>query len=222
MATLEHPMSFEPIPPSVEPLLIPPPGEPTGILPPTLPNYNSSSIDVDPWVINSASSTVNDAVKSISEHMTAINNALNELRLSWVGDSSDEADKFNNDWNDVAQKLYGTEAAPELGVLNKITNGLATAAVAYSHGERTVSNTFAAFQAALEGVDVTNLPDDTDLETWLWDQDVPAADSNTDDYTDQPPAENTVIDGPEAYPAVAPGLDSPDPYVHTTAVDQTF
>jgi uncharacterized protein YukE len=193
-------------------------------------NYDSSTIDVDPWPLHSAAAKVHDAISGINDDMTAITNKLNELRLSWVGKSSDEADKFNKDWNDIWKRLYGTKDDPDQGILNRFASGLTTAAVTYSRGERAVSDSFARFQAALEGLDPTtwNLPPDADIEDALGKHPVPKPDPNAGDYTDHPPPENTVIDGPEEYADEMQHLESldvknlPDPHVHTTAVDETF
>lgn len=222
-------------------------------------NYNSSSIDVDPWPMKSASSAVADAVSGISDAMAAITDKLDELRLSWVGPSSDEADKFNNDWNDLGKRLYGTKDDPygkddpRSGILNRFNSGLATASVGYSRGERAVSDSFAAYEAALEGWDTRawGLPADADLEDALANPPMNVAHGmakisawkalHPEDYTDHAPAENTVIDGPEAYANAAAevgalsavgqanGIDLsglggflPDPNVHTTSVDETF
>jgi uncharacterized protein YukE len=175
-------------------------------------NYDSSSISVDPWVLHSSASAIHDAVFGINDDMTAITNKLNELRLSWVGDSSERSQKFQHDWNDIWQRLYGTKEHPEHGILNRFASGLAAAAVGYSRGERAVSDSFARLEAALEGMNVKswNLPRGTDIEDELSKHPVPKP--TTPDYTKHAPPEHKAVDQ----------VSGSEGQIHSTSVDQTF
>jgi uncharacterized protein YukE len=130
-------------------------------------NWNTSTVTVDPWVLHSASQKSSDAVKDINDAMNAVTTRLNELRLSWTGSSQEQADTFNNDWNAMVKRLFGTQDHPENGILSRFCSGLEAAAIGYSRGERTISDSFSMLQGLLEGMSADSFKDkgDTDLAT---------------------------------------------------------
>ncbi|MEV6537137.1 hypothetical protein AB0M86_47660 [Streptomyces sp. NPDC051639] len=181
--------------------------------------WDSATIDVDPYTLHTAYSAVLDAISAISDDLNAITDQLNQLLVSWTGDSSGaakEAQDFNDRWTDTWTRLYGTKDNPEKGVLNRLVSGLETAAVTYSRGERGVSDSWARWQAALAGMNVDDwgLGPDADLAEELPKHTPP--ESPATDYTQAPPAENTVKDEVQT-----PG-DGKGGVIHTTAIEQEF
>jgi hypothetical protein len=212
-------------------------------------NWNSSTVTVDPWVLHSASVNSSAAVKAIGDVMTAVTNRLNELRLSWTGDSQEQAEKFNSDWNAVVKQLFGTPEHPEQGILNRFCSGLETAAVGYSRGERAVSDSFAMFQGLLEGMDPASLQNQGDknlgdtVAKYVVPVPYPAGSvpglgvatatalslSGSDPLLDNAPAENEVTDSlseaekksltDEEKKSLA---EAEKNHIHRTSVNQTF
>jgi hypothetical protein len=212
-------------------------------------NWNSSTVTVDPWVLHSASVNSSAAVKGIGDVMTAVTNRLNELRLSWTGDSQAQAEKFNSDWNAIVKQLFGTQEHPEQGLLNLFCSGLATAAVGYSRGERAVSDSFAKFQGLMEGMDSAAFDKQGDknlgdiVSKYVIPIPLPPGSdprlavaaagalslSGSDPLLDNAPAENTVTDSPTD--AERKGLtdeerkslaEAEKSNIHRTSVNQTF
>ncbi|BBA96942.1 hypothetical protein RVR_2475 [Actinacidiphila reveromycinica] len=179
--------------------------------------WNATTLAVDPWVLHSAAQNSIDAVKNINTVLSAVTTRLNELRLSWTGDSQDQADKFNQEWNAMVTQLFGTEDHPENGILNRFCAGLEAAAVGYSRGERAVSDSFAMFQGLMAGMDPADLTGkgDADLSDIVATYHTPAPDApDRDPLLDNPPAENVVTDDPSE--------EEQKDNIHHTSVNQTF
>ncbi|CAG6394667.1 hypothetical protein NMG29_40140 [Streptomyces cocklensis] len=195
-------------------------------------NWNSSTVTVDPWVLKSASDNSAVAVKSIGDVMVAVTDRLNELRLSWTGDSQEQADKFNRDWNAIVTQLFGTKEHPENGLLNRFCTGLGTAAVGYSRGERAVSDSFAKFQGLMEGMDSAAFDNqgDKNLGDIVAKHVAPAPKtSGSDPLLDNAPAENEVTDGLSEAEKKSFNEDQKKSlaeaeknHIHRTSVNQTF
>jgi hypothetical protein len=195
-------------------------------------NWNSSTVTVDPWVLHAASVNTSAAVKSIGDVMTAVTARLNELRLSWTGDSQEQAEKFNNDWNALVKRLFGTQEHPEVGILNRFCSGLEAAAVGYSRGERAVSDSFAMFQGLMEGMDPASFQKqgDKDLGGIVAKYVVPVPQAaGSDPLLDNAPAENEATDGlSEAEKKSLTDeekknlAEAEKNHIHRTSVNQTF
>ena len=180
-------------------------------------NWNATTVTVDPWVLHSASDESAKAAKDINTAMNAVTTRLNELRLSWTGDSQQQADKFNSEWNAMVKRLFGTQAHPEDGILNRFCSGLAAAAVGYSRGERAVSDSFAMFQGLLEGMGADSFKNqgDKDLADIVGKHTVPVPTAPArDPLLDNAPAENKMTDELTAQ-------EKAD-HIHHTSVNQTF
>jgi uncharacterized protein YukE len=124
----------------------------------TTQNWDTANITVDPLLMKTSADAVNTAAEGIIDNLTTINNTLNALRLSWTGDGDGAAalaNDFNQRWTDVMTDLFGTKNVDGSGILNILMNGVENAAVNYSHTERSVANMFYRFEAALEGVQLT-------------------------------------------------------------------
>ncbi|WP_031517966.1 WXG100 family type VII secretion target [Streptomyces sp. NRRL F-5123] len=193
--------------------------------------WNSSTVTVDPWVLHNASVNASAAVKSIGEAVDAVTKRLNELRLSWTGESQERADKFNSDWEAMVAQLFDSDKPKKTGLLSRFCNGLETAAVTYSRGERAVSNSFAKFEALLAGMDPKMFPDDdgaTDYSKIIANPPkttdeqngkpvvthIPTPKPSGDPYLDNAPAETTATDDTSP--------DEKTAHIHHTSVNQTF
>jgi uncharacterized protein YukE len=192
--------------------------------------WDSATIHVDPWVLHNAQSTLLTEINGILDDLNAIMNTLNGLKISWTGEASTLMDSYNKKWNAATTALYGAKDKPETGILNILSAGLDKAALNYSQGERAISNMFAKYEAAMEGISldvfdtvvaVANqavggkifTSGDFDLETILSKATPPPEQKG--DPTVAPP-ENTVKD-------VASGDDSTGAaQYHTTSVNETF
>jgi uncharacterized protein YukE len=168
-------------------------------------NWNSSTIDVDPWVLHASAANMITAAQAILDDLGVIITALNNLKISWVGDSSDAATAATDRWNATMAQLFGTQQDPSSGILNILTGGLAYDAVNYSQCEKQVRDMFAQFESALTA-------------------------SSDQTSSGQTPAAAVAALADSLLAAVAPQqnvTDAPYPissthYYHTTSVNENF
>lgn len=113
-------------------------------------NWNSSSVRVDPWVLNASANNLKTAVQNIQDDLEAIMKALGDLKISWTGDSAAAAAEADRRWNGVMTDLYGPPKNPQKGILGVLTSGVASSAVNYSQCEGHVYDMFAHFESAME------------------------------------------------------------------------
>ncbi len=122
--------------------------------------YNvGTRLTIHPNLIWEHAQTLKDLGMIIAERVTAIHTVWRDLKVGWVGDTSDEADAFNNEWNDALKKMFGTEADPESGVLNQAVAGTGMAALNYGVTEATVTMMFQEFTAQLSSPPSAEQPD---------------------------------------------------------------
>ena len=112
--------------------------------------YNSSTISVDTGELAAALATINTAVQDIATKLTNINNTLNGLQLNWLGDASNQAQTYNDDWNNVVQMLYGAvdssgNQTVNDGALSVLVTGLDQAINNYNSNEQAVTGLFSGF-----------------------------------------------------------------------------
>jgi hypothetical protein len=74
-------------------------------------------------------------VEEIGDCLDKIADAMNEIRINWVGDSAREADDLNNRYQQVQNSLFGTKKNPEMGVLTRIAGGLQGAVLNLNNAE---------------------------------------------------------------------------------------
>jgi hypothetical protein len=112
--------------------------------------YTSEALDIDPNAIwTEAQTMVIEIGRLIAERVDGIHRVWENLTVGWVGDTSDEADAFNTEWNSALTRIFGTEADPKSGVLNQVATGIQIAAMNYAGTEDTVTKMFQEFTAAL-------------------------------------------------------------------------
>lgn len=121
-----------------------------------IPRGNSeSNYDVATLVAvnGSALSTATSALKTqgtnVANGISAINTALNGLKLGWAGATQQEASDFINRWNAVATALFGTPAAATDnrvtaadGLLNVMAGGLEAVLDSFNEAETEVLKNF--------------------------------------------------------------------------------
>ncbi|WP_329138393.1 hypothetical protein OG552_30560 [Streptomyces sp. NBC_01476] len=112
-------------------------------------NWDSAVIRVDPYALDTCRHTLDTASHDILNALTDIINSLNALKLAWTGDSAGTATDYQQRWDAVQTKLYGTQADPSTGALNILAGGVAQAASNYSHVEAGIADMFNSFEKGL-------------------------------------------------------------------------
>jgi uncharacterized protein YukE len=111
-------------------------------------NYDDGGllIRVDPdSVFRYATVDIMNEAKVMANAISTISQTWTNLQLGWVGTSAQEAQDFNNQWNQAIDRLFGTVKDPASGALPKIAEAVATAAVNYAEAEDAVTKTFRGF-----------------------------------------------------------------------------
>ncbi|GAA3514245.1 WXG100 family type VII secretion target [Actinocatenispora rupis] len=117
----------------------------------TVPNGGASGpmTMTIPEVYHAGVTTIPGYVTQLVDALERIAQALEGLQGTWVGGSQKLADDFTTRWNDCATGLFGTKANPDAGVLVRIADGLAYAALNYGDTELTVQQSFVSFSQEL-------------------------------------------------------------------------
>src|ERR1700722_1979638 len=100
--------------------------------PSTIINVNQADIELEAGLAQLVCADIAGSVSVISQ-------AMSELRLSWVGQSSVEATSFTDSWNLVMEQLFGTEVAPQMGLMNKFLGAVLAAGQNYATCEGTLA-----------------------------------------------------------------------------------
>ena len=124
--------------------------------------YNSTTISVDTGQLAASLATITTAVQDIATNLSNINNTLNGLALNWLGDASNQAQTYNDDWNNVVQMLYGAMDSSgnqtiNDGALSVLTSGLDQAINNYNSNEQAVTSLFNGFSANTNSNTSTNI-----------------------------------------------------------------
>lgn len=133
----------------------------------TTQNWDNANIAVDPVLLYSVANNVRTAAQGVTDNLTTISNALSALRLSWTGEGDGAAalaNDFNQRWTDVMTRLYGTQDNQGGGIINILMDGVGRAALNYSDTERAVANMFYRFEAALDGIQLTQDQQNSDSQ----------------------------------------------------------
>jgi uncharacterized protein YukE len=109
------------------------------------------TFDIDPQTLVTIGNNLKDLGQAIADSIDRINNTWTELKLGWMGKTSEEAKDFIDRWNAVMNELFGTKEHPESGVLNAIVNGVLMTAGIFGQTEHTLVDFFTAFQHGLAG-----------------------------------------------------------------------
>jgi hypothetical protein len=127
-------------------------------------NYDYSGIkvstntirDVLQDVVGGDPNTVGGLLGDVLGQLTDIMTTMQDLRLSWFGDASSQAQDYVDQLNTACDSLFGTKADPQSGVFPRILAGLAAADGNYAGAEDAVQKMFASFASSpqsTEGAD---------------------------------------------------------------------
>jgi uncharacterized protein YukE len=104
--------------------------------------YNTVKITVSPTVLSESYTNINNLLNQIVDQLNTIMTTMENLQLSWVGQSSSLANQFTQQWNQAAKSLFGTQNNPEEGVLNRVAEGLQEASSNYCLVEQWAQSSF--------------------------------------------------------------------------------
>jgi hypothetical protein len=96
-------------------------------------------------MLNDAGNSCLSLLNQIINYLNAVETTLSNLQLSWVGQSSDLAQTFTNEWNNATASLCGTQSDPGQGILVRIAEGLSSAAQNYSAADQWAQSAFGQF-----------------------------------------------------------------------------
>jgi hypothetical protein len=78
-------------------------------------NYNDvTNVTVSPIMLNDAGNSCLSLLNQIINYLNAVETTLSNLQLSWVGQSSDLAQTFTNEWNNATASLRPLVSGSEL------------------------------------------------------------------------------------------------------------
>jgi uncharacterized protein YukE len=122
-------------------------------------SYSLVKIMVSPTDLQDTVNKVQDLVDDVANQLNTINTALNNLQLSWIGQSSSLADSFSKQWQAATDSLFGTKDDPSKGVFNRLGNGLQAAELNYSAAEDWAHGAFDQLVSGMTGgSDTTSSP----------------------------------------------------------------
>jgi hypothetical protein len=122
--------------------------------------YDPSTVRIDVelyYMHQYASVYMPSLITNLQDDWKKIGEIWDQLKISWVGESSEAADAFNNRLKDVQNRLFGTpdKADPTKvetpGILDRIRYGAVVAAANYNSAEHSVTNMFDDFVNAIAG-----------------------------------------------------------------------
>ncbi|MFK4222301.1 hypothetical protein [Streptomyces sp. NPDC019890] len=112
---------------------------------PELADYDVSSLYIDPTGLSDSSQKLLAHAKEVADTIGAINSTLSGLALGWAGKTQEEVDRMNNQWTSTMRGLFGTEDAPESGVLNVMAAGVMAVAAGNAQTEVALAEMFQKF-----------------------------------------------------------------------------
>jgi hypothetical protein len=119
---------------------------------PTNADYDHvDTFHVDTETLVLRGDNLKDLGQDVADSIDRINNTWRDLKLGWMGKSSDEAADFLHRWNSVMEELFGSHDHPENGVLNAIVRGVLTTAAIFASSEHALFQFFTDFQHGLAG-----------------------------------------------------------------------
>ncbi len=107
-------------------------------------NYDDSGllVRVDPNAMWQDKGDLHNQAQAIADSLSNIARVWEGLALGWVGASAEEAQDFNNRWNQALRRLFGTDDDPRSGALPNIAYAVALASINYAEHEDTVVKMF--------------------------------------------------------------------------------
>jgi hypothetical protein len=121
-------------------------------MPDTSVDYDGvETFSVDPNGLVASARRIRDHTETIIDSLVRIENTLDQLSLGWAGRTADEVRDFGHRWQNVSWDLFGTEQAPERGVLAVIAGGVATVGNLFARTESSLVQFFETFGQGLVG-----------------------------------------------------------------------
>lgn len=115
-------------------------------------SYDAVKLVVSPSTLSETYQAVTSLVEDVVNKLEDINNTLNNLQLSWVGDSSTLMNDYTQRWQDAMYSLFGTTgSATELGAFGQLLQGLDSASKNYDTAENWVMTSFGQLVDSLMG-----------------------------------------------------------------------
>jgi uncharacterized protein YukE len=101
----------------------------------TTSDYSAWTIAFSSEQLQDTSNKLTSLATGIANQLEDIINTLDDLSLSWVGQSQQLENTYNQEWQAAVATLFGTSKNPEKGVLVQVASALASAAGNYAAGE---------------------------------------------------------------------------------------
>jgi hypothetical protein len=115
--------------------------------------HAGSHVDMDLDVVWSVGKTkIPEYVDQLGDAMNKIVNAMDSIKINWVGESAKEAAEIVDDWQNIADSLFGTAKHPELGVLNRMAGGLQGAVINLNNAEKAIVASWEKFAQQLRDI----------------------------------------------------------------------
>lgn len=115
--------------------------------------HGGSHVDMDLDVVwNVGKTKIPEYVDQLGDAMNAIVDAMNKIKVSWVGDSSKAAQDVVQHWQTIQESLFGTEKKPEIGVLNRMAGGLQGGVQNMNAAEKAIVQSWEIFAQQLRDV----------------------------------------------------------------------
>jgi uncharacterized protein YukE len=111
--------------------------------------WNNAIVNVNAQEVNTCVSMIDMASTEIANALSDIINSLSNLKLSWVGQSSELMTEYNDLWALATTLLFGTQSDPSKGALNQLSQTLSSAMNNYSTTEQAITESFNKFRNAL-------------------------------------------------------------------------
>jgi hypothetical protein len=91
----------------------------------------------------------------VADSINRIVDIWNGLKLGWVGNTATEAQEFNDLWTQSITQIFGTGDG-STGILSRLANGIAIAAVNYGETEDVVASMLNQMTTALQDTGGSN------------------------------------------------------------------
>jgi uncharacterized protein YukE len=117
---------------------------------------------ISPSGLNKTAKELGDLAQNVADSINRIKGTLDQLALGWAGKTQQEANDFTNRWSEVMRDLFGTDGDPNRGVLNCISNQVATAAGNYNLAEGGLVDAWSKFTADGSSTPPAVPPDEMD------------------------------------------------------------
>jgi hypothetical protein len=114
-------------------------------------SYDSVKLVVSPSTLNETYQSVKSLVDDVVTKLEDINTTLDNLQLSWVGDSSTLMNEFTQRWQDAMLSLFGSTTGGQLGAFGQLLEGLSSASGNYDTAENWVMTSFLQLANSLMG-----------------------------------------------------------------------